>query len=84
MQDKIQTQAKIKALRQEIDNLDSQLLSILKNRQETVKKIGLLKRKTGQNTIAPEREKEILSKCKTEFEKTIMQKIIEESRKIQE
>jgi chorismate mutase/prephenate dehydratase len=49
-------------LRKQIDTLDDQLVKLLNERAQVVKKIGKLKNKTDKPIYAPDREKEILEK----------------------
>lgn len=84
MQDKIQTQAQIKDLRKQIDQINQNILQNLDKRSKLVKEIGILKKQLGQETIVPNREQEILDQCQTPLQRAVMQKIIEESRKIQD
>jgi chorismate mutase/prephenate dehydratase len=49
-------------LRNRIDNLDDQLLNILNERMELVKKVGELKRSSQSIIYRPEREKQILDR----------------------
>ena len=49
-------------LRNRIDDLDDQLLSILNERMELVKKVGDLKRSSQSIIYRPEREKQILDR----------------------
>ena len=53
---------KLSAIRQKIDGLDDQLLSILNERMELVKKVGELKRSSQSIIYRPEREKQILDR----------------------
>ena len=56
--------AKIEDLRQEIDKIDEQLLSLIKDRLQLAKQVGKVKEKTTQNKqvqyLNPERQAEIL------------------------
>ncbi|NIJ53342.1 prephenate dehydratase [Dyadobacter arcticus] len=52
----------LRNLRDRIDTLDDQLLSILNERMELVKKVGELKRSSQSIIYRPEREKEILDR----------------------
>ncbi|MDN4503697.1 bifunctional chorismate mutase/prephenate dehydrogenase [Alteromonadaceae bacterium BrNp21-10] len=52
----------IEQLRQQIDQLDSELVNILAKRAQVTKQIGELKSKTGTPIYVPEREAELLKK----------------------
>ncbi len=49
-------------LRNKIDSLDNQLIELLSERMEVVKKVGELKNSTGGSIYRPEREKAIISR----------------------
>ena len=51
----------LKALRNEIDEIDSQLVELLAKRREVTTKVGELKSQVGMPIYAPERETELLS-----------------------
>lgn len=70
-------------LRQEIDKIDDKLRPLLRERAEKSSKIGKIKAKTKTPTQDRSREKEILAKCETPYEKAVFKKILEESRKLQ-
>lgn len=71
-------------IRTEIDRIDKEIIVLIRKRAEKAKKIGETKRKLKLKIENKEREEEIQNKLKTEYEKNIFKKIIEESRKIQE
>ena len=52
----------MKKLREEINNIDEQLLSLLQQRAEVSKKVGSLKANTGGVVHVPHRENEILNR----------------------
>ena len=52
----------LKALRNEIDKIDNEILSLLNKRMEIVKKVGELKNNTNAPIYRPEREKEIIER----------------------
>lgn len=52
----------LKALRDQLDSIDDQLLSLLNSRMEIVHKVGSLKAKSGGAIYRPEREKEIIDR----------------------
>ncbi|WP_426359991.1 bifunctional chorismate mutase/prephenate dehydrogenase [Pseudocolwellia sp. HL-MZ19] len=53
---------KLADLRNEIDDIDSQLVNLLKNRRTVTTKVGALKNEVGMPIYAPEREEELLTK----------------------
>ena len=53
---------KLEDLRKEIDQLDNQLLELLNQRMEVVKKVGMLKRTKNTIIYRPEREKKIIDR----------------------
>ena len=52
----------LKKLRDEIDKIDNEILSLLNKRMEIVKKVGELKNNTNAPIYRPEREKEIIDR----------------------
>lgn len=52
----------LESLRSEIDSLDDQLLTLLNQRMELVRKVGELKRSTNAVIYRPEREKQIIDR----------------------
>lgn len=52
-------------IRSEIDKIDNQLLALLEDRMKLVHEVGKLKHQTGGSIYRPEREKEILTRLKT-------------------
>lgn len=66
-----------------IDEIDAKILSLLRERAEKCKRIKEIKAKNGIPTQDKLREEEILQKCKTSYESSIYQKILEESRNLQ-
>lgn len=69
--------------RQEIDKIDSQISKLLQKRAEKSKLIAKIKKEKNTKIIDKNREKQILEKFDTEFEKAVFKKILIESRKIQ-
>ncbi len=59
----------LQTLRKEIDQIDKQILELLKRRAKVAKKIGEIKRSKGLKIYIPEREKEILEKLLKENNK---------------
>lgn len=53
---------KLEDLRQSIDNLDNQILTLLNQRMQVVKQVGDLKKQTNALIYRPEREKQILDR----------------------
>ena len=53
---------KLKELRNEIDKIDNEILSLLNKRMEIVKKVGELKNNVNAPIYRPEREKEIIDR----------------------
>jgi chorismate mutase / prephenate dehydratase len=53
---------KLEDLRQHIDNLDNQILTLLNQRMQVVKQVGDLKKQTNALIYRPEREKQILDR----------------------
>ncbi|MGR3809802.1 prephenate dehydratase [Jiulongibacter sp. NS-SX5] len=64
-------------LRKGIDNIDSQLLKLLNERMDLVKKVGDLKRVTKTVIYRPEREKEIIGRLSKESSGILDSKAIE-------
>jgi chorismate mutase/prephenate dehydrogenase len=58
----------LKALRDEIDDIDSQLVSLLVKRRAITTKVGELKCAEGMPIFAPEREAALISKRREEAE----------------
>ncbi len=60
----------LKVLRDEIDDIDSQLVALLAKRLEVTTKVGELKSAEGMPIFAPEREATLISKRREQAEKT--------------
>ena len=73
----------LKKLRDKIDKIDKKLSKTLEKRKNLIKAVGKIKRVEDIPVIDKKREEAILSKFKTEYEKEIFKKIMEESRKLQ-
>ena len=73
----------LKKLRKKIYKKNKKLSKTLAKRAKLSQKIGKLKKIEDIPVFDKEREKKILSKLKTEYEKEIFKKIMEESRKLQ-
>jgi len=58
----------LKVLRDEIDNIDSQLVALLAKRLEVTTKVGALKSVEGMPIFAPEREASLISKRRKQAE----------------
>lgn len=69
--------------RAEIDAIDAKILLLLEKRAEKCRNIKDIKAKNDIPTQDKMREEEILQKCKTPYESSIYQKILEESRNLQ-
>jgi len=72
---------KLKKLRREIDETDKKIAKLLRQREKTVKQIQKLKLKNKLPVSDKNREKKILSKFKTQYEKSIFKEIIRQSKK---
>jgi chorismate mutase/prephenate dehydratase len=59
----------LKALREEIDKIDNEILKLLNKRMEIVKKVGELKNSSNAPIYRPEREKEIIERLTALSEK---------------
>ncbi len=59
--DKNSIEPQLKALRDQIDDLDSQLVELLTKRRAVTTKVGELKSKVGMPIYAPEREAQLIS-----------------------
>ena len=70
-------------LRAEIDQIDAQLLTLIRQRAQKSQEIGDYKRTSGQQIQDPSRESEILAKCQTPGEEKIYKSILENSRNLQ-
>lgn len=67
----------LEELRSGINGIDSQLLSLLNERMDLVKKVGELKHRTNTVIYRPEREKEIITRLVQENKGILNQKAIE-------
>ncbi len=56
---------KLEVLRENIDNIDNEILKLLNKRMEYVDAVGNLKKSTGGSIYRPEREREILDRLKS-------------------
>jgi len=75
--------SKIASLRSKIDQVDKNILKLLKQRMAIVIKIGKLKRLNKIAVVDKKREKDVLKRTKTGFERSIFEKIVSESKKLQ-
>lgn len=73
----------LKRLRSDMNNIDNQILALIRTRMVISGKIGKLKKHKKIPIANKKREKQVLSKLKTPLEKVIFKKIIAESKKIQ-
>ena len=67
----------LESLRNDIDALDDQLLTLLNQRMELVRRVGELKRTTNAVIYRPEREKQILDRLHTQNEGLLNRPAIE-------
>lgn len=82
----------LEELRTQIDAVDKDLIHSLKKRFDIVKKMGELKKQSGNSIHQPKREEEILNKLRLlskennidfEFLKNLFEQIFEESKHLQ-
>ena len=71
-------------IRKKIDQIDNEIISLLKERKKQIKKIKEIKKTFKKPVKDIKREELVLKKTTEEYEKNIFIKIIEESRKLQE
>lgn len=72
---------KVKKLRKKIDETDKKIAKLLRQREKIVKQIYKFKIKNKLSISDKNREKEILSKFKTPYEKAIFKEILRQSKK---
>ncbi|MFA6991989.1 MAG: chorismate mutase [Candidatus Gracilibacteria bacterium] len=70
-------------MRKIIDEIDKNLLALIRQRFKVVQNIRKFKKTKKMGTTDKKREKEILSKAKTKHEEAILKKILIESKKMQ-
>ncbi len=75
---------KIEQLREQIDEIDAKIVSLLEERERTVMKIGEEKRRRKIDVNDDERERKILKRLKRKSHREVFKKIIEISREKQE
>ncbi len=75
--------SKINTLRKKIDLIDKKIRETIDQRAKLVVEIGELKRGEKRVIIDKCREKEIMAKLETKYEKNIFKAILSESRKLQ-
>lgn len=73
----------LKDYRKKIDNIDEQIIKLLKDREDIVKKVAIYKIEHNMIIEQPEREKEIFDRPKDKYIKDIFKIIIENSREVQ-
>ena len=73
----------IQKIRTEIDRIDTEIIDLLRQRGKNVSKIGKLKASKKLSITDLEREKEVISRLDSDYERNIFQKIIKESKKLQ-
>lgn len=71
----------LEKIRQQINGIDQKILNLLRKRFLQIQKIKKLKNSKKLKFRDKNREEEILSKMKTDYEKRIFKKILLESRK---
>ncbi len=69
--------------RKKIDEIDTKIIELLKEREDIVKEIALCKVKEKLPVHHPEREEEIYNRPKDKYIKDIYKIILEESRRLQ-
>jgi chorismate mutase/prephenate dehydratase len=85
-------QEKLKALRQEIDSIDNQILELINKRATLAKEVGVIKKANNLPIFVPSREKEIFDRLEklnkgplpTDIVKHIFREIISACRSIEE
>jgi|GEM_PF-2228859 len=73
----------LEKIRQQLDIIDDNIIKDLKKRAKLIIKIRKIKIQNKIKTKDPKREKFILNKTKSPFERKIFKKILTESRKLQ-
>lgn len=74
---------KLLKLRKKIDQIDQKLSQLLEKRLAIIEAIREIKKADKKPIIDKSREKEILDKVQTKYQKEIFKKIIEQGRKVQ-
>lgn len=80
----------LETIREEINNIDNEILELLEERMELAQEIGEYKKEHGIDILDKAREAQVLEHCKQhtslspEFVEKIFKEIMEESRKVQE
>ncbi|MBI2634682.1 chorismate mutase [Candidatus Peregrinibacteria bacterium] len=72
----------LKIFREQIDEIDGKLAALLQKRAEMVRRIKFLKTEHHLAEIDREREKQILDRLETDYEKNIFRTILNESKKL--
>lgn len=73
----------IEKIRKHIDELDSQIASLLEKRENAIIKLGGEKKKRGIQITDEEREEKVLKRIKRKSQREVFKKIIEVSKNIQ-
>ena len=73
----------ISAIRQKIDKVDAEILTLLQEREGLVVEIGSKKNRKNLPIEDQKREEEILKKAPSSFTSEIYKKILNESKKLQ-
>ena len=68
-EDELTLQSEIEALRQEINNIDDELINLLSNRMKVVRDIGAYKKKNNMTILQQRRWNEIIEKGKSQAAK---------------
>ncbi len=74
----------IDKIRRELDEIDKKIITLLEERESLIRELGRVKKAKKLEIIDQTREKKIIAKLKTPYQKEIFKKILEESRKRQE
>lgn len=70
-------------IRKELDLIDDKIAKLLQKRMKFIIEVKKIKEDQGLKVMDPQREKDILQKRETKFEKEVFKKILLESRKLQ-
>lgn len=73
---------KLTNLREKIDQIDAKIIALLASRAEIVRTVKIVKKQQKLPKVDPKREKEILAKLETDYQRAIFKKILIESRKL--
>lgn len=73
----------LEKIRKELDRIDDKIGKLLQKRVKLIIDVKKIKKSQKLRIVDPQREKDILQKRETKFEKEIFKKILLESRKLQ-